>query len=93
MKTVNIAQLKAKLSHYIRAARAGETIRILDRHTEVARLIGVSERKGQRVAERLLEDGVAQWDGGKPDVKPLRPRKGPACLADAVLADRHDSLP
>ena len=43
MKTENITQLKAKLNHYIGAARAGETIRILDRHTEVVRLIGASE--------------------------------------------------
>ena len=93
MKTVNIAQLKAKLSHYIRTARAGETIRILDRHTEVVRRIGVSERKGQRVAGRLVEDGVAQWGGGKPDVNPVKPRKGTASIADAVSADRNDSLP
>lgn len=31
MRAVNIATLKAKLSEYVRAAKGGETIRILDR--------------------------------------------------------------
>ena len=42
MRAVNVATLKAKLGEYVRAARTGETIRILDRHREVATLSGVS---------------------------------------------------
>jgi prevent-host-death family protein len=88
MRTVNIAKLKARLSEYIRAARAGETIRILDRRREVARLSGVQTREGTRVAQTLVERGIADWRGGKPMIKPLKPRKGPAHLAEAVLEDR-----
>jgi prevent-host-death family protein len=89
MRTVNIAKLKAKLSEYIRAARAGETIRILDRRREVARLSGTHASEGVRTAQRLVERGIAEWRGGKPIIKPLKPRKGPARLADAVLEDRR----
>ena len=88
MRTVNIAKLKARLSEYIRAARAGETIRILDRRQEVARLSGVHNREGMRVAQTLVDKGIAEWRGRKPKIKPLKPLKGPAHLADAVLEDR-----
>ena len=33
MKTVRIAELKARLSEYLRAVRRGETIAVLDRET------------------------------------------------------------
>lgn len=38
MKTVRIAELKARLSEYVRAARGGCQITVLDRTTPVARL-------------------------------------------------------
>jgi antitoxin (DNA-binding transcriptional repressor) of toxin-antitoxin stability system len=88
MRAVNVAKLKAKLSEYLRAAKTGETIRILDRRHEVATLTGVSMPEGVRVAHTLVKQGIAEWHGGKPLVKPLKPRKGPAMIADAVLEDR-----
>lgn len=33
---------------------------------------------------------MKKWSGVKPHVKPLKPRKGPARIADAVLEDRAD---
>jgi len=44
--------------------------------------------KSVRFAHALVKRGVAQWYGGKPVVKPLRPRKGFAMIADAVLENR-----
>jgi antitoxin (DNA-binding transcriptional repressor) of toxin-antitoxin stability system len=41
MKTVKIAQLKSKLSHHLRAVRAGETLTVLDRDTPVARIVPI----------------------------------------------------
>lgn len=89
MRAVNIATLKAKLSEYVRAAKGGETIRILDRHREVATLSGVSTPRSVRVAQDMVKQGLAEWHGGKPLVMPLKPRKGPARIADAVLEDRE----
>lgn len=88
MRTVNIATLKAKLSEYVRRAKAGETIRILDRRRAVADLSGVSVSESERLARSLVEAGIAMWEGGKPRFHPRRLRKGPARLADAVLEDR-----
>ena len=44
MRHVRIAELKARLSEYLRAVRAGETIGVLDRDTPVARIVPVHAR-------------------------------------------------
>jgi prevent-host-death family protein len=49
MKSVRIAELKSRLSEYLRAVRAGETIAVLDRETPVAQIIPVRERGRLRV--------------------------------------------
>jgi prevent-host-death family protein len=52
MRTVNIAELKNKLSSYITYAKAGETIVIRDRNLPVAKLIPF-------VAEDASEEDLA----------------------------------
>ena len=49
MKQVRIAELKARLSEYLRAVRRGETIAVLDRETPVAQIIPIRERSALRV--------------------------------------------
>lgn len=49
MKQVRIAELKARLSEYLRAVRRGETIAVLDRETPVAEIIPIRERSRLRV--------------------------------------------
>lgn len=44
MKQVRIADLKARLSEYLRAVRRGETITVLDRETPVAQIIPMRDR-------------------------------------------------
>lgn len=44
MKQVRIAELKSRLSEYLRAVRGGETISVLDRQTPVARIVPVRGR-------------------------------------------------
>jgi prevent-host-death family protein len=43
MRSVRIAELKARLSEYLRAVRAGETISVLDRDTPAALIVPVRE--------------------------------------------------
>lgn len=38
-RTVGVAELKAKLSEYLREARRGRTVTVLDRETPVAQLV------------------------------------------------------
>jgi len=49
MRQVRIADLKARLSEYLRAVRGGESIAVLDRDTPVAQLIPVHEPRALRV--------------------------------------------
>jgi prevent-host-death family protein len=49
MKSVRIAELKSRLSEYLRAVRNGETIAVLDRETPVAQIVPVRERAALRI--------------------------------------------
>ena len=49
MKLVRIAQLKARLSEYLRAVRGGESIAVLDRDTPIAQIVPVREHSALRV--------------------------------------------
>jgi len=49
MKQVRIADLKARLSEYLRAVRGGETIAVLDRNTPVAQLVPIRRQSALRV--------------------------------------------
>jgi len=49
MKQVRIAELKAKLSEYLRAVRRGETIAILDRETLIAQIVPVRSPSALRI--------------------------------------------
>lgn len=49
MKQVRIAELKARLSEYLRAVRRGESIAVLDRDTPVAQIVPIRERTALRV--------------------------------------------
>jgi prevent-host-death family protein len=54
MKHVRIAELKARLSEYLRAVRAGETISVLDRDTPVAQIVPVRARSALRIRKPPL---------------------------------------
>jgi prevent-host-death family protein len=49
MQKVRIADLKARLSEYLRAVKRGETIAVLDRDTPVAQIVPVHNRPALRV--------------------------------------------
>lgn len=49
MREVRIAELKARLSEYLRVVRRGETLAVLDRDTPIARIVPVTDRPTLRV--------------------------------------------
>ena len=49
MRQVGIAELKSRLSEYLRAVRRGETISILDRETPIAQIVPVRHNSGLRI--------------------------------------------
>jgi prevent-host-death family protein len=98
MKTVNIAELKNRLSTYVRFARNGEEVVIRDRNLPVAKLVpfevgDATEEELRLVAqgkmklpERPLSDLDEIWK--IPPTKKLKGRKA----IEALLADRDEGL-
>jgi prevent-host-death family protein len=39
MRTARVAELKARLSEYLRVVRGGQTVTVLDRQTPIARIV------------------------------------------------------
>ena len=57
MKSVGIAELKARLSEHLKSVRKGRTLTVLDRDTPVARIVPyVAEPLEVRRATRRLRD-------------------------------------
>jgi prevent-host-death family protein len=49
VQRVRIADLKARLSEYLRAVKSGETIAVLDRDTPVAQIVPIHNRPALRI--------------------------------------------
>jgi prevent-host-death family protein len=79
MRAVGIKALKSKLSEYIRAAAAGESVLVTDRDRVVAEIIPPSAGRHVLLADAMLADAVRQgWvsppalsGSGMPPRKPV----------------------
>ena len=49
MKQVGIAELKSRLSEFLRIVQGGESIAVLDRNRAVAQIVPIRERPGLRI--------------------------------------------
>lgn len=89
MASVGVRELKAHLSRYLRRAQLGERIIVTDRTRPVAVIGPVASGRVQPRVERLLEEGLARWERGKPRgvSRPSRVR-GPT-VAEAVIEERR----
>ena len=83
---VGIRELKAKLSHYLDRAAAGETIVVTDRGKAKAELraLSVDQRIQQGIDEGWIHPGK-----GRPDATPLR-LKGRMTIAEVMAEDREE---
>ncbi len=55
MKSVNVAELKNRLSHYLRLVRRGEPILVRDRERVIARIEPAGGPAGAGTADRLAD--------------------------------------
>jgi prevent-host-death family protein len=93
---VSVRDLKAKLSRYLKEARAGQNVVVTSRGRPVVRLLAFSEESAERPSgEELLRrlkliPGVRLGTGGKPlgARSRMRMRRGQKSLAQIVLEDR-----
>jgi len=91
---VSIGRLKARLSEYLRRAKAGEGVVVTDRGRPVARLVGL---EGERALEghvtELVRSGLAQRPVQSLDPAFLqrpRPRDPDGRGLEAVLEERAE---
>jgi prevent-host-death family protein len=85
MKQVRIAELKARLSEYLRAVRRGETIAVLDRETPVAHIVPVGDRPALTI--RKPAPGTPPLNR----VKLPRPLNVKVDVVDLLLEERQGS--
>ena len=95
MKSVNVAELKNRLSHYLRLVRRGEAILVRDREQVIARLepagdAAASVSDAERLAA-LERKGAIRRARGRVDAELLerRPRVKADVVA-ALLAEREE---
>ncbi len=86
---VSVRELKAHLSHYLRAVQGGEPVVITSHDRPVARLERVEALPSRNEAERLACAVGIAWSGGKPGGTRVRLGPGGLSAADIVLDDRR----
>jgi antitoxin (DNA-binding transcriptional repressor) of toxin-antitoxin stability system len=89
MKTVGLKTLKNKLSEYVRAAAAGETIVITDRGRIVAE-INPPKPKQESVIERGIREGWITPAVRGPDWPP-QGKPVPGLTLEQILADLDEA--
>lgn len=93
MRSTNIADLRDRLTHYLREVRAGEEIVVRDRQRPIAKLVPFSVDDDEADAAALIADGLMRKGSGAlpPSFwNARRPRLSLRKAAAAVRADRDD---
>ncbi|MBK9063384.1 MAG: type II toxin-antitoxin system prevent-host-death family antitoxin [Acidobacteria bacterium] len=84
MSSVSIADLKARLSHYVSLARRGRMVTVTNRDIPVARLVPLEEKRAALVAHRPAPGTPAP---GKVKLPP--PLKTKRDIVDLLLEERQ----
>ena len=82
-RSVGIAQLKAKLSAYLRRVKRGETVTVLDRDTPVAQLVPTN------AASHLIR--IRRARGGLRSLRLLPPLRTHSEIVALLLQERGES--
>ncbi len=87
--TVGIRDLKARLSHYVRQVKSGETVIITERGKPVGRIVPIEKSLDEKMQE-LVDSGFMTWSGKKiKSSKPVARTKGDKTAAQLLLEDRE----
>lgn len=92
MASVPITELKAHLSKYLRMARRGVEVQVLERGVPVARLLGMPQVDSREpaVIEHLVSAGILRRGGGGVRAIAKRRLSASAGLLQAVLEEREE---
>jgi prevent-host-death family protein len=96
MRTVNIAELKNRLSSYVGYAKAGETIIVRDRNRPVAQLVPFLAGDASEEELTLVAAGEANPPKKRMDLQSFflmsKPTVQGSAAMQALLDDRNESL-
>ena len=85
---VNIRELKSRLSHYLRLAKAGKSVEIMERGTPIGRIIPTGFPIQDRL-EAMAQSGVLLWNRRKLKHRvPVARVRGKRTLAELLIEDR-----
>lgn len=87
--TVNVRELKARLSHFLRLTKAGEAVVITERGIPIGRIVPVAAPIEDRM-DALVRSGWLQWDERRlPRTAPVARTRGTRSVADLLIEDRE----
>jgi prevent-host-death family protein len=95
MSNPGIAELKARLSHFLARVKRGHEVVITERGVPIAKLVPLSAEEGRGSRrERLIREGVIVPGRGRVRASLRKPPKGPpesgAGVLRALLAERDE---
>ena len=93
MKSVNIAELKNRLSYYLRRVRRGEPILVRDRDQVIARIepVNAPADEDERIASLIARGILTPGKAIDPEMFRHRPRTTVDVVA-ALLKDREEGF-
>jgi len=89
MATVGIREFKNRLSELLRRVGDGERITVTDRGRPVAVIIPPESSPGDEAIARMVREGLARWEGGRPPVARRTYRIRGKPISDTVIDDRR----
>ena len=89
METVGIRDLKANLSRHLRRVRSGVRLAVTERGRTIATINPADPLASVDWAHRLVAEGHARWNGGKPTGAARPPKVSRTTAAAVVLEDRR----
>jgi prevent-host-death family protein len=89
METIGIRELNDNLSRYMKRVKSGEKIIVTDRKKEIAIILPLEKKAKEEKIYQLIQRGVANWSGSKPEGMPGRIISRGKSVSDAVIEDRR----
>ncbi len=88
MPVVNIRELKARLSYYLRLTKNGQVVEIRERGRPIGRIIPTVAPLEDRI-EVMVRSGLVEWNRKRlPTRPPVVRAKGQKTVADLLIEDR-----
>ncbi len=87
--SVNVRELKSRLSHYLRMAKAGKSVEIMERGTPIGRIIPTALPIQDRI-EAMAQSGLLLWNKRKlKSMAPVARARRKRTVAELLIENRE----